>query len=669
MSIRPEDIPAPPEPEIGDQTAPPVEKVRRLIVGKPRDIAQKGIFEHISLIPFLAWVGLGADGLSSLSYGPQEAFATLGSHTYLAIALAAVMAGTVMLISLAYSRIIEEFPHGGGGYLVASKLLGPSAGVVSGAALVVDYILTVTVSIAAAGDALYSFLPAAWHDWKLTSEIFFIAGLTAVNIRGVRESVLALTPIFVLFLVTHLVLVAVALTTHAFEFPQVVSEVKGGFHTGLSALGWGGMLLLFAHAYSLGGGTYTGIEAVSNGVPLMREPRVKTANRTMIYMAGSLAFFAAGLLLCYLLLDVVPVEGKTMNASVLEKISEGWAWGGAFVVVALFSEAVLLIVAAQAGFLAGPQVLANMAIDSWVPHRFSAISERLTTMNGVLILSLASLGALLYTHGDVSHLVVMYSINVFLTFSLSMLGMLLLWWKRKKRVHRKRRLILFSLTLFLCLTILAITVYEKFGHGGWITLAVTGGFVALCFIIRRHYNQVYSKLGKLEETLRDIPLQHDTEPPPFDPKKPTAAVLVGSYSGLGIHTVLGIFRAFPKHFHNLVFMSIGVVDSGEMKGEEAIELIQERAKKTVEQYIAFAKGLGVPAVGRTSLGTDVVAEAEKICLDVAEECPRTTFFAGQLIFQRENWFHRFLHNETAFSIQKRLQWDGKTMVIMPVRVR
>lgn len=134
-------------------------RLRYLLIGPPRDLADRSVYRHLSLVAFLAWVGLGADGLSSSAYGPEEAFRTLGLHTYLALALAALMATTVLVISTAYSRIIEQFPHGGGGYVVATKLLGPRAGVVSGSALLVDYVLTISISIAAAGDAIFSLLP------------------------------------------------------------------------------------------------------------------------------------------------------------------------------------------------------------------------------------------------------------------------------------------------------------------------------------------------------------------------------------------------------------------------------------------------------------------------------------------------------------------------------
>ncbi|MEM4721941.1 MAG: amino acid permease, partial [Candidatus Methanomethylicaceae archaeon] len=166
------------------------EKIFHKLVGPPRDIKDSSLFHKISLIPILAWIGLGADGLSSSAYGPEEAFKALSEHTYLAIFLAFATALTVFIISYAYSRIIEHFPHGGGGYVVATYTIGEKAGVISGCALLVDYMLTITVSIAACGDALFSFLPIGIHPFKLPFEILLIVVLIILNLRGVKESVI-----------------------------------------------------------------------------------------------------------------------------------------------------------------------------------------------------------------------------------------------------------------------------------------------------------------------------------------------------------------------------------------------------------------------------------------------------------------------------------------------
>ncbi len=638
--------------------------------GKPLDLHDSSTYHNLSLVPFLAWVGLGADGLSSSSYGPEEAYRTLGSHTYLAIGLALLTGLTVLLISAAYSAIIEEFPHGGGGYVVATKLLGERVGVISGCALLVDYVLTVTVSIAAAGDALFSFLPSHLVQEKLFAQVLVIVLLTALNMRGIKESVVSMIPIFLAFLATHILMIGGGLIVRAPQALHTAVKVGTDFREGLDSLGWSAMALLFIRAYSLGGGTYTGIEAVSNGLPIMREPRVRTAKRTMVYMALSLSLTAAGLFLCYLLWEVQPQEGQTLNAVLLHTLTAGIPGGQAFVILTLITEGALLIVAAQAGFIDGPRVLANMAVDNWVPRRFAALSDRLTAGNGILLMGGSSLLALLYTQGDVRKLVVMYSINVFVTFSLSMFGMARNTFRtRRQRPHYLRRGILFTVACVFCLTILGITVFEKFAEGGWITLAVTLGVVAVCYMIRAHYEATGEKLRHLYEELRAFPLP----PAPLkrlavDPSLPTAVVLVGGYGGLGIHTYLNIFATFPGFFKNVVFLSVGIVDSGEFKGEDSIVRLETRTRETLDKYIDMSERLGVPACARLSTGTDAVHELETLCQQVTRDFAHVSFFAGKVVFADESRFVGLLHNETAFAIQKRLQLQGMAMSILPAKV-
>jgi Amino acid permease len=666
-----EDFPGPPRDPVRDTPEPAraPSRIKTTLFGKARDLHDRRIFHTISLIPFLAWVGLGADGLSSSAYGPEEAFKTLGTHKYLAVGLAALMAMTVLIISAAYRRIIEAFPHGGGGYVVATKLLGRPAGVVSGCALLVDYVLTITVSVAAAGDVIFSFLPPGIAAAKLPVEVFFILALTTLNIRGVRESAIALAPIFLTFVVTHAVVIVGGVIARAPELADTARSVATGFQGGLHTLGMGGMFLLFVHAYSLGGGTYTGIEAVSNGLPIMREPRVRTARRTMMYMAVSLAFTATGLLVCYLLWHVEPVAGKTLNAVLVEKMTARLPLGRALAIVTLFSEGVLLVVAAQAGFIDGPRVLANMAVDNWMPRRFAALSERLTTGNGIVLMGASSLAALMYTGGDVGKLVIMYSINVFLTFSLSMFGMAKMSIQRRREIARwGSKLGLFVVGFLLCATILVITVLEKFREGGWLTLVVTSAVVGICFLIQRHYRSVRLRLAYLYKDVRDVDSGQRPAMAVTNPKLPTAVVLVPSYGGVGIHTVLNVFRAFPNHFKNLVFVSVGVVDSGGFKGADCVEELEVETDAMLKKYCSLATTLEIPSTHRFSIGTEAVAEAEKLCGALLKEFPLVTFFGGKVVFARERWFQRFLHNETAAALQRRLYWLGATMVILPAKV-
>ena len=333
------------------------------LVGEPRNVNEPSLFHKISLIPILAWIGLGADGLSSSSYGPEEAFRALGSHSYIAVLIGLATAFTVFVIAYAYSRIIEHFPQGGGGYIVSTKTISKSAGVVSGSALIVDYMLTITVSLVSCGDAIFSFLPIAYHKYKLMFVAFLILMLVIMNLRGVKESIIALAPIFIVFVATHILLILYGIFYHADQFGLVLNQFNGSFKQDIGAIGFIGVLAIFLRAFSLGGGTYTGIEAVSNGMQILREPRVQTGKRTMLYMAVSLAFTAAGLLICYALFQIKPAEGRTLNAILANEIFRNWPLSSWIVLITIISEGALLLVAAQAGFVDGPRVMANMATD------------------------------------------------------------------------------------------------------------------------------------------------------------------------------------------------------------------------------------------------------------------------------------------------------------------
>lgn len=358
-----------------------------------------------------------------------------------------------------------------------------------------------------------------------------------------------------------------------------------------------------------------------------------------------------------------------MNAVLFERLTASFSWGSWFVIPALIAEGLLLVVGAQAGFIDGPRVLANMAVDSWVPRRFAALSDRLTTSNGVALMGVASLIALLYTKGDVGQLVVMYSINVFLTFSLSIFGMLREYWtKRHEKAHWKRSVFVFAVGFVLCASILVMTTMEKFMEGGWITLSVTTGLVAMCFWVKGRYIELAKDLRHLHADFSSYTRNDSTLPVPLNAKSRVAVILVGGYGGLGLQTVASILKNFPGVYEGFIFVSVGVIDSGVFKGEHAILDLKTQARKTTEKYVHFMENLGFSALGRTAVGTEIVETGFDLCEEIAAEFPNCTYFTGKVIFEKENWYQRFLHNETAFSLQKRLQLAGQTMVILPARV-
>ena len=617
---------------------------------------------------FFAWVGLGSDGLSSSSYGPEEIFRQLGTHRHLALYLAAAVMGTVFLISASYSQIIDQFPSGGGGYLVATKLLGSAPGVVSGSALVTDYVLTIAISVAAGCDAIFSLLPGGVGGLRLPVEFAVLGCLILLNLRGVKESVYVLTPIFLAFIVTHAGLIAFGIVRHTGSIVPTVAATVEETRGAVAELGVVGLAVVLLRAFSLGGGTFTGIEAVSNGVGILREPRVESGKRTMLYMATSLAFTAGGILLCYLLNGVRFEPGRTLNASLWDQLAGRWRLGPVGIGAAIVG-LTLLFVAAQTGFVDGPRTLAAMAADEWVPRRFKNLSDRLVTQNGVLTMGIAAGIVLGYTRGAVGLLVVMYSINVFLTFTLSQTGMALHWAKARTRErHWRRRLIVASLGALVTGMILTIMIALKFREGGWITLLATGGLIGVCFAVRSHYRDVRRHLRTLDETLLDLPVPTVAEVPKRSSTGPTAVMLVESYSGLGVHTFLWIHRLFPEQFKDFVFVSVGLVDSAQFKGVQELGALEARVRGDLEKYVHLAQRLGCYAEYRYALETDVTQELERICTALAGEFPAPTVFTGRLVFQRERLLTRFLHDQTAYSLQRRLLFQGIPVIILPVRV-
>jgi hypothetical protein len=648
-----------------------------ILIGRARNIRDPEVFHNISLIAFLAWVGLGSDGLSSSCYGPEEAFLALGPHQYLAVFLAMLTALTVFIISASYMQTIEQFPTGGGGYVVASKLLGATPGLVSGCALVIDYVLTISISIASGADAIFSFLPAEWLPAKFWVCILVVLLLVGMNLRGVKESVLTLLPIFLAFVVMHVWLITYALVARAHELPGVLHEAMSQVRHEGRNLGFLVLVIIFLRAYSLGGGTYTGIEATSNGLPILREPRAATGKRTMVYMAVSLAFVAGGILFGYLVFNVGPQTGKTLNAVLFGEMTAGWRIfglnvGAPIVTFTLITEGALLFVAAQTGFVDGPRVLASMAHDRWLPRRFSNLSGRLVTQDGVLAMGLAAAATLVGTGARVDALVVLYAINVFITFTLSQLGMTVHWWQaRAQEPGWMRRLAVNGIGCTFTALILVVTVTLKFYEGGWVTVLMTGGLVMLCYLVRRHYLEVEKAIEQLEvDILPEIYAAAEKQPPARDPQAPTAVLLVGGFNGLGLATLTAIPRLFNGQFRNLVFMGVGEVDSALLKGPEEVKALEQSVADDLLEYCRLAADLGFHAELRSAIGPDVVLELRRLSLEVANEFPHSVFFAGKLIFadEIEGFISRFLHNHTAIDLQNWLQLQGLSLVILPVRV-
>jgi K+ transporter len=268
--------------------------------------------------------------------------------------------------------------------------------------------------------------------------------------------------------------------------------------------------------------------------------------------------------------------------------------------------------------------------------------------------------------------VVLYAINVFVTFTLSQLGMSAHWWSvRKTERGWMHKLAINGIGCAFTLSILLITLTLKFHQGGWVTIVITGALVAFCFVVRGHYDLVARAVEKLEaDILPKLYTANPVEPGLRDPDAPTAVLLVSGFNGLGLATMLQLEELFPRQFRNIVFVGVGEVDSSQMRSHEQIEMLESRMADDLQSYCDLAGQLGFHAEQRAGLGPDVVLELRVACAEVMNTFAHCVFFAGSLVFEDESegLIERFLHNHTAYEIQRWLQVQGRSLVILPVCV-
>ncbi|HVY90051.1 MAG TPA: APC family permease, partial [Hyphomonadaceae bacterium] len=505
-------------------------------------------WRHSALIAVLAWAGVGADSLSSANYGPEEAYKALhlSGNEPLVLWLAGITALTVVVISMAYVQIIALFPNGGGGYKTATTLVHPLAGLMSGSALIVDYSLTIAISVAAATDALFNLAPLDWIQYKPLALAAGLGFLLFINLRGVRESILVLAPIFFGFLITHVVLISFGIAAKGNELVSAVVNAENHVKTVTASGGIWSLIAIIATAYAAGAGTYTGIEALSENAQHLKQPRAQTGARAMAFIAISLAVLAGGIMLLYTAWLPSLEPGKTLNAVVFEhtlaqlfpdaELARQIVLG-----VAMVFAAALLLVAASSGFLGGPAVLAWMALDKWAPHSFAHLSNKLVAQNGVLAMGISAGILLLFTGGQVHSLVVLYSINVFLTFSLSLLGLL-----RYNLSHRREfttgrwimRSAVSAIALVVAVSILIVLFVAKFSQGAWIAVLVALLLAAAGYWIRDHYLRFEASMERtFDELLMRDPAAAIELPKQPKMKRPVG-IVTGAHGGAGLHALM-----------------------------------------------------------------------------------------------------------------------------------
>jgi amino acid transporter len=476
--------------------------LKRLLVGAPMPLAQ---MRHERLRNPVALAVFSSDALSSVAYATEEILLVLvlaGAGAFsVAMPVALAIATLLMVVTVSYQQTIHAYPSGGGSYIVARENLGDTPGLVAGAALLVDYVLTVAVSVAAGVAAITSALPTLQPE-RVTLGVAFVGLIALANIRGVRESgrIFAVPTYF--FVASFAALLggavyrAVTGTFWAAPAPPVAA---------VEPLSW----FLVLRAFSSGCTAMTGTEAISNGIPAFRAPESRNASITLGWMAAILASLFLGVTYLAGALGVVP----TGNETIVSQLARHVFGTSPIYYLIQAATALILILAANTSFADFPRLASLLARDRFVPRQFANLGERLVFSNGILVL--AGLAAMLVVvfGGDTHALIPLYAVGVFISFTLSQTGMVVHWW-RLRVAGWQRRLAVNGVGALVTGLVTLVIAGTKFTHGAWIVVLVIPAIVATFLVMRRHYDDVAAQLS-LE----------DWEGPP--PPSHTIVVVVG----------------------------------------------------------------------------------------------------------------------------------------------
>jgi amino acid transporter len=458
---------------------------KRLLVGVPLATAQLA-HERLSKVKALAV--FSSDLLSSSAYATEEILLILilaGTGAFnLSIPIALAIAALAAMVSTSYRQTIRAYPSGGGAYLVAKDNLGTLPGLAAGASLLVDYTLTVAVSVAAGVAAITSAAPAL-HDERVLLGVFFIGLVTVGNLRGIRESGTIFAVPAYIFIASFGSMLVVGLVRALLDADLRATAPPNAVAVGTQGVG----LFLILRAFSSGSAALTGIEAVSNGVPNFKPPESKNAATVLVWMAVILTTFFVGLTVLARQFDVAPSETKTVVAQVAQTV---FGETPLFYIVQA-ATAMILVLAANTSFNGLPVLASVMARDRFLPRQFTFRGDRLALSYGIVGLGAASAGLLIIFTGDVHRLIPLYAVGVFTGFTLSQSGMVL-HWRRTREKGWTRALAINGVGAAATGVVAVIIAFTKFTHGAWISILGIGFLIYLFTAIRRHYRRVDKQL-------------------------------------------------------------------------------------------------------------------------------------------------------------------------------
>ncbi|MCL1698043.1 APC family permease [Lysinibacillus sp. BPa_S21] len=397
--------------------------LKRYIIGKPLKSDALGE-QKLSKTKALAI--LSSDALSSVAYGPEQILIVLMTVSTVAFWYSLpIAAGVVVLLTaliFSYRQVIFAYPHGGGAYVVSRENLGVNAGLVAGGSLLVDYILTVAVSVSAGTDAITSAFPSL-HPYNVVIAVFFVICLTILNLRGVTESASILAYPVYLFVIVMLMLIGVGI------YNVVTGQVPAQLHPKVGTPVAGISLFILLKAFASGSSALTGVEAISNAIPNFRDPAPKNASKTLLAMGSILAVLFIGIVSLAYFYGVAP-NGKE---TVVSQIAEASVGRNIFYYIVQGTTAMILVLAANTGYSAFPLLAVNLSKDGFIPRIFQIRGDRLGYSNGIMMLGLAAIVLIMLFDGTTEHLIPLYAVGVFIPFTLAQAGMMRKWWREKPK--------------------------------------------------------------------------------------------------------------------------------------------------------------------------------------------------------------------------------------------
>jgi len=593
--------------------------LKRFVVGAPMPLS---LARHERLSKKVALAVFASDALSSTAYATEEILRVLvlaGSAALgLAIWVAVAIALLLIVVAISYQQTIRAYPNGGGSYIVARVNLGPTPGLVAAASLMIDYVLTVSVSVAAGVAAITSAFPALF-PYRVTLGVACIALIAFGNLRGVRESGRIFAVPTYLFIFTFGALVLTGLIRYALGEVRPLTETVLHPATALS-----GFLVL--RAFASGCTAMTGMEAISNGVPAFKEPEAHNAAVTSRWMAGILAVLFLGLTLLAQAYRVVPVEHET----VVSMLGRALFGRGAFYYLIQAATALILILAANTSFAGFPRLASLLSQDRYAPRQFAKRGDRLVFSNGIVILGAFAALLVIAFRGDTHALIPLYAVGVFISFTLSQAGMVRHWHRERGPGWRWRLLINGTGALLTGVVTLVIAV-TKFTHGAWIVVLLVPILVLMFQTVNRHYALVADQLS----------LEGYGGPPPIR------------------HTVL---------------VPIGDVHRGVVAAVQYAKLLSPEAKAVYvetdpvatraleEKWIKW--GMGVPLVILTSPYRSVLTPLLEYIDHLQEEQGEVRRVVTVVLpeFIPHRWWQHLLHNQTALLIKGALLFRKDVIV-------